>query len=75
MVPTDCQAKIIRKLGLRGTLLEQLVLTPGVLSDPELYMDSPSLMRFAVDVRRALAAEGWYPPPAVMAPVRSRSSR
>jgi hypothetical protein len=74
MVPTDCQAKIIRKLGLQGTLLEQLVLTPGVLSDPELYMDSPSLMRFAVDVRRALAAEGWCPP-AVMAPVRSRSSR
>jgi hypothetical protein len=74
MVPTDCQAKIIHKLGLQGTLLEQLVLTPGVLSDPESYMDSPSLMRFAVDVRRALATEGWYPP-AVVAPVRSRSPR
>ena len=74
MVPTDCQDKIIRKLGLRGTLLEQLVLTPGALSDPERYMDSPSLMRFALDVSRALATEGWFPAPAV-APVRRRPLR
>ena len=59
MRPTPSQERIIAKLGLRGTLLEQLVLTPGFLSNPERYMDSPSLMRFAVDVGRALAAEGW----------------
>ena len=64
MKPTPSQERIIAKLGLRGTLLEQLVLTPGVLTDPERYMDSPSLMRVAVDVRRALASEGWCPPPA-----------
>jgi hypothetical protein len=74
-VPTDCQAKIIRKLGLQGTLLEQLVLTPGVLSNPEQYMDSPSLMRFALDVRRALATEGWCPPAAALAPVRRHPAR
>ena len=61
MRPTPSQERIIAKLGLRGTLLEQLVLTPGFLSNPELYMDSPSLMRFAVDVGRALATEGWLP--------------
>ena len=64
MEPTQSQEKIIAKLGLRGTLLEQLVLTPGFLSNPDSYMDSPSLMRFALDVRRALASEGWPPPPA-----------
>ena len=53
------QEEIITKLGLRGTLLEQLVLKPEFLSNPERYMDTPSLMRFAVDVRRALATEGW----------------
>ena len=63
MRPTPSQKRIIAKLGLRGTLLEQLVLTPGFLSNPERYMDSPSLMRFAVDVGRALAAEGWSPAP------------
>jgi len=61
MVPTPTQEKIIAKLGFRGTLLEQLVLTPGFLSNPERYVDSPSLMRFAVDVGRALASEGWSP--------------
>jgi hypothetical protein len=59
VAPTQNQLQIIEKLGLHGTLLEQLVLTPGFLSDPESYVDSPSLMRFAVDVGRALAAEGW----------------
>ena len=63
MRPTPSQERIIAKLGLRGTLLEQLVLTPGFLSNPERYMDSPSLMRFAVDVARALATEGWPPTP------------
>jgi hypothetical protein len=61
MRPTECQAEIIRKFGLRGTLLEQLVLQPGALSDPQGYVDSPSLIRFAIDVRRALASEGWEP--------------
>jgi hypothetical protein len=61
MTPTPSQAQLIAKLGLRGTLLEQLVLTPGLLNDPDRYLDSPSLMRFAVDVRRALASEGWCP--------------
>jgi hypothetical protein len=57
--PTDCERQIIEKLGLQGTLLEQLVMRPGALSDPERYVESPSLMRFAMDVRRALSAEGW----------------
>jgi hypothetical protein len=61
MRPTECQAEIIRKFGLRGTLLEQLVLRPGALTDPQRYVDSPSLMRFAIDVRRALVSEGWEP--------------
>lgn len=61
MTPTPSQERIIAKLGLRGTLLEQLVLTPGFLTNPERYMDTPSLMRFAVDVGRALATEGWSP--------------
>ena len=62
MKPTERQAQIIRKLGLQGTLIEQLVMKPGVLTNPERYVDSPSLMRFAMDVRRALSAEGWEPP-------------
>lgn len=62
MEPTACQKQIIDKLGLRGTLLEQLVMRPDVLTDPQGYVDSPSLMRFAMDVRRALATEGWQPP-------------
>ena len=57
------QQQIIEKLGLRGTLLEQLVLQPGALRDPESYVESPSLMRFAMDVRRALNTEGWEPTP------------
>ena len=61
MEPTDCQTQIIKKFGLRGTLLEQLVLRPGALSDPQRYVDSPGLMRFAMDVHRALASEGWRP--------------
>jgi hypothetical protein len=61
MRATECQAEIIRKFGLRGTLLEQFVLRPGVLTDPQRYVDSPSLMRFAIDVRRALVSEGWQP--------------
>ena len=61
MQPTQCQAEIIRKFALHGTLLEQLVLRPGVLTDPQRYVDSPSLMRFAIDVRRALVSEGWQP--------------
>jgi hypothetical protein len=61
MRPTPSQKQIIEKLGLQGTLLEQLVMQPGVLSDPEGYVESPSLMRFAMDVRRALAIEGWRP--------------
>ena len=61
MRPTECQAEIIKKFGLQGTLLEQLVLRPGVLTDPQRYVDSPSLMRFAIDVRRALVSEGWQP--------------
>jgi hypothetical protein len=61
MQPTECQAQIIRKFGLHGTLLEQLVLRPGALTDPQRYVDSPSLMRFAIDVRRALINEGWQP--------------
>ncbi len=63
MGPTDSQKKIIEKLGLRGTLLEQLVMRPGALRDPERYVESPSLMRFAMDVRRALNSEGWKPLP------------
>ena len=59
MEPTDYERKIIEKLGLRGTLLEQLVLRPGALRNPERYVESPSLMRFAMDVRRALNSEGW----------------
>ena len=62
MTRTESQEQIIDKLGLRGTMLEQLILKPGVLTHPERYLDSPSLMRFAVDVGRALAAEGWRPP-------------
>ena len=62
MKPTESQEQIILKLGLRGTLLEQLVLKPGALTNPERYLDSPSLMRFAMDVRRALSTEGWDPP-------------
>ena len=57
--PTDYQRKIIEKLGLQGTLLEQLVMRPGALRNPEHYVESPSLMRFAMDVRRALRSEGW----------------
>ena len=68
MEPTARQRQIIDKLGLRGTLLEQLVMRPDVLTDPQGYVDSPSLMRFAMDVRRALASEGWQPP------VRHRAS-
>lgn len=72
MLPTDRQMQIIAKLGLRGTLLEQLVLTPGALANPEEYMESPSLMRFAVDVRRALASEGWSPQLAASRGARTR---
>lgn len=61
MRPSDYQEQIIERLGLRGTLLEQLVRRPGALTDPENYVESPSLMRFAMDVRRALASEGWEP--------------
>ena len=63
MGPTDYERKIIEKLGLRGTLLEQLVMRPGALRNPERYVESPSLMRFAMDVRRALTAEGWEASP------------
>jgi hypothetical protein len=63
MSPTPNQLHIINKLGLRGTLLEQLVMKPGAIADPESYVDSPSLMRFAMDVRRALNTEGWDPGP------------
>ena len=35
MKPTERQAQIIRKLGLQGTLIEQLVMKPGVLTNPE----------------------------------------
>ena len=60
MGPTPNQQHIIDKLGLRrGSLLEQLVLKPGAIANPESYIDSPSLMRFAMDVRRALNSEGW----------------
>jgi hypothetical protein len=62
MRPTPNQLRIIEKLGLRGTLLEQFVMKPGALANPESYIDSPSLMRFAMDVRRALNTEGWEPP-------------
>ena len=58
MKPTERQAQIIRKLGLQGTLIEQLVMKPGVLTNPERYVDSPSLMRFAMDVHGALGREG-----------------
>jgi hypothetical protein len=61
--PTDYERTIIEKLGLRGTLLEQLVMRPGALRNPERYVESPSLMRFAMDVRRALNAEGWEASP------------
>jgi len=61
MVPTPSQARIIAKLGLKGTLLEQFVLAPEAFTEPERYVESPSLMRFAMDVRRALATEGWRP--------------
>jgi hypothetical protein len=63
MGPTPNQLHIINKLGLRGTLLEQLVMRPGAIANPESYVDSPSLMRFAMDVRRALNTEGWEPVP------------
>jgi hypothetical protein len=63
MVPTPNQRYIIEKFGLRGTLLEQLVMRPGAIANPESYIDSPSLMRFAMDVRRALDTEGWEPAP------------
>lgn len=63
MGPTDYERTIIEKLGLRGTLLEQLVRQPGALRNPERYVESPSLMRFAMDVRRALNAEGWEASP------------
>ena len=63
MSPTPNQLHIINKLGLRGTLLEQLVMRPGAIANPESYIDSPSLMRFAMDVRRALNNEGWEPTP------------
>ena len=62
MGATACQAQVIEKLGLRGTLLEQLVMSPGALKHPERYVDSPSLMRFAMDVQAALKREGWQPP-------------
>jgi hypothetical protein len=55
MKPTRAQLELIEKLGLRGTMLEQLVLTPGAIDNLEQATDSPSLMRFALDVRRALA--------------------
>ena len=55
MKPTPRQLELINKLGLRGTMLEQLVLTPGAMSRLDQVTDSPSLMRFALDVRRALA--------------------
>jgi hypothetical protein len=61
--PTDYERKIIEKFGLRGTVLEQLVMRPGALRDPERYVESPSLMRFAMDVRRALNSEGWEASP------------
>ena len=67
MEPTDPERKIIERLGLRGTLLEQLVLRPGALRNPERYVESPSLMRFAMDVRRALNSEGLE-----LAPKRER---
>jgi hypothetical protein len=61
--PTPWQAHIIARLGLQGTVLEQFALTPGAVSNPEGLVDSPSLMRFAQDVQRALATEGWRPLP------------
>ena len=63
MGPTANQLHIINKFGLRGTLLEQLVMKPGAIANPESYIESPSLMRFAMDVRRALNTEGWEPAP------------
>jgi hypothetical protein len=58
---TEAQTQLIAKLHLRGTLLEQLVLRPGVLSDPQEYLASPSLMRLAMDVSRTLASDAWAP--------------
>jgi hypothetical protein len=61
MRPTPSQERLIAKLGLKGTLLEQFVLAPEAFTEPERYVESPSLMRFAMDVRRAIADEGWRP--------------
>jgi hypothetical protein len=58
MERSEAEAELIERFQLKGTLLEQLVIRPGALSNPEAYIDSPSLMRFAMDVSRMLAAEG-----------------
>ena len=70
MTPTAAQIEIIEKLKLRGTMLEKFVLQPHVLTNPESYVDSPSLMRFAMDVSRALKTEGWD-----LAPAKDPSGR
>ena len=56
------QARIIDKLRLRGTLFESLIRDPDGWAYADSFTDSPNLMRFAMDVRAALAIEGWVPP-------------
>jgi hypothetical protein len=53
---------IIDRLHLRGTLFERLIREPDGWAHPECFADSPGLMRFAMDLRLALAQEGWRPP-------------
>ena len=63
MGPTERrQSDLVAKFGLRGSLFEQLIREPEGWADPDSLQDSPSLQRYAMDVRRALMLEGWEPP-------------
>jgi hypothetical protein len=52
-------------------LWEQLIAEPRVWADPAALSDTPALMRFAMDLRQALCAEGWTP----RHPLRQRRGR
>jgi hypothetical protein len=53
---------IIDRLELGGTLFERLIRDPEGWANPEALSDSPTLIRYAMDVRQALVLEGWRPP-------------
>jgi hypothetical protein len=68
---TEPGMTLVQRLGVTGTLWEQLIAEPRVWADPAALSDTPALMRFAMDLRQALCAEGWTP----RHPLRQRRGR